>query len=301
MQTLMFLLKKYFLKFLKRSRLISKINFCLSRNHNEKKIIIPFINGIGLPNFLLKRNFLDILISVFGDEKKGAFVDVGVNIGQSLIRVKTTLPDIEYLGFEPNASCVSYSQELIRKNKFKSCKILNCALSENVQILELNKTFSDDVRASIIAQLRPNAFSRVEDVLSLDFDLPFSNQSISFIKIDVEGAEFDVLKGMERSIRKYQPIITCEVLDSHNTETLDFSSNRANMLGDFLHSMDYGIIQLQTMNSGIISYNKIQSFEIKLWTPESYSYNDYLFFPKAQLHNVEASLKSSLINNKEGN
>jgi len=291
---MLFFLKKYFFKAIKRARIIAKINFCVSIKYNGKKVIIPFIRGVGLTNFLLKRNFLDYLIKNFADFDKGIFVDVGVNIGQSMIRLKTKYPEMEYLGFEPNASCVSYSQNLIEKNRFEYCRLYNCALSTEIQTLELYKTLTTDSRASMVSELRPNVFSNKEQILALDFDSVFKKQKIVFIKIDVEGAEYEVLKGMSGSINEHQPIITCEVLDSHNSETMDFTRERANMVSDLLHTMNYGIIQLHTENNRVASYKNLQSFEIKQWTTSSSYCNDYLFFPEAKREMVESTLHKTL-------
>ena len=278
----MYLFKLYFLKALKRLLLLSKFNFSLSRKLNGKKIYIPFINGTGLPNYTINKDFLDYLINAFVEECEGTFVDVGVNIGQSMLRVKTLMPDVDYLGFEPNATCVSYSQYLIKKNNFQNCHILNCALSTNIQLLKLNKTLTDDSRASLVDQLRPDFFIDKEDVLAIDYQSFFMNKKISFIKIDVEGAEYEALKGMEAAINKHQPIIVCEILDSFNDEILEFTQKRASQVYDLISSLDYRIIQLHKENQKIISYKKIHSFKIKQWTPDSYNFNDYLFYPTKQ-------------------
>ena len=34
---------------------------------------------------------------------------------------------------------------------------------------------------------------------------------VDFVKIDVEGLEFEVLKGMDEVISKYQPVVFCEI------------------------------------------------------------------------------------------
>ena len=46
-------------------------------------------------------------------KKNGAYLDIGVNIGQTLMKLKSVNPKIEYIGFEPNATCVHYVNKLI--------------------------------------------------------------------------------------------------------------------------------------------------------------------------------------------
>lgn len=275
----MFKIKLLFLRIIRKINLLQKYNFCFSKKINGINITIPFINGIGIANFVHKTNWLDLLIKGFANEEKGMFVDVGVNIGQTLIRVKTLFPDIIYLGFEPNSTCTHYTQELIRKNKFDNCMVYNCALSTKVQNIILEKSLADDKRASIVSALRPNSFTQYEYVLGVNFDALVFKEKVSFVKIDVEGAEYEVLSGMTQMIKENQPIVTCEVLDGHGQENLEFSQKRADSVLDLLHSLDYSIIQLHTNKSSIQSYEKLDGFQIVQWTPASAALNDYIFYP----------------------
>ena len=144
----------------------------------------------------------------------------------------------------------------------------------------LEKTFIDDVRATIVPELRPGYFVKEEQVLSLNYDDFYQDYKIAFVKIDVEGAELDVLTGMKNSLIKYKPIIVCEVLDSHDESVLEFTQHRASELSSFLHNIGFELIQFETNNAHeIIAFTKIDSISIKQWTTESYNLNDYLFYP----------------------
>lgn len=277
----MYFMKLYFLKILKKLNLLLMFNFSLTIRFNNSKIKIPFINGSGLTNFVLKRDWLDSLIGKFVKDVNETFIDVGVNIGQTIIRVKTAYPVVNYLGFEPNSTCTSYVQQLIKSNHFANCVIQNCALSDKVQTLILEKTSADDSRASVIANLRPDYFEEKEFVLSLDYNSFYLDRKISLVKIDVEGGELEVLTGMKESLLKHNPIVVCEVLDSHNESVFEFTQNRATQLSDLLKSINYSIVQLETSRTlhKLVSSKKIDSIIIKQWTPRSYDFNDYLFYP----------------------
>jgi hypothetical protein len=82
---------------------------------------------------------------------------------------------------------------------------------------------------------------------------------------------------MKDALVKYKPIITCEVLDSHASDTFDFTQKRATLVSELLKSIDYEIIQLHANEKSIITYNKIDTILIKQWTDESEFLNDYLF------------------------
>lgn len=282
------LLKIYFVKLLKKITLLDKINFTLKTRLNNSSIIIPFMCGIGLTNLILRKNWLDYLIQSFAKNQNKTFIDVGVNIGQTLLKVKTISPEIKYLGFEPNSTCTSYVNLLIEKNKFNNCIIQNVALSSQVENLTLEKSINVDSRASVISLLRPNFFTEEEVIFSVDYSSFFPNEQIGFIKIDVEGAEYEVLKGMEESIRKFNPIIVCEVLDSHNQDVFEFTQKRATLVSNLVKSLNYGILQLikNQKTSCLDSFKELDKITINQWTAESEAFNDYIFYPIVQQMNV---------------
>lgn len=59
---------------------------------------------------------LKILTSLF-KLRSGTFLDIGVNLGLTLIKVKSVNADRNYIGFKPNPACVFYIEELKRINK----------------------------------------------------------------------------------------------------------------------------------------------------------------------------------------
>jgi FkbM family methyltransferase len=272
-------------------------NFTFSKKVNDTKVKLPVCGSVGLTNTVLRQDWLDLLIEKYAfKDNLSTFVDVGVNVGQTLLRLKTIYPEMDYLGFEPNSTCTAYVQKLIKINKFRNCTVQNVALSTEIGILQLEKNNDTDSAASVIHNLRPNYFSTKENVLALDYQSFYLDKAISFIKIDVEGAEYEVLKGMEKAIEKYQPIIICEVLDSYSANVLEFTQERAAKLCKMLKSWNYNIIRLQTKASDIVNYEKIETIKITQWTLSSREFNDYLFYPTSEENDVIGKLKMIMKN-----
>lgn len=271
-----------FIKIFKRLCILELLNFSIPKVINGHRVKIPFINGMGINNLVIKTDWLDSLILEFIKKDNTVIVDVGVNIGQTILKVKTLHPGIEYLGFEPNPACIYYTGQLIYKNQFGKCTIYNSALSGKTGILTLGKNTADDPAASVIPSLRPEYFKNNEQVITIDYDSFFLDKKISFIKIDVEGAELDVISGMKQSIIKHKPLIVCEVLDSHNSAVFEYTQTRATELFNLLLSINYSIIRLHTnkIYHKIISFQILDELEIRQWTPQSYELNDYLFYLK---------------------
>lgn len=62
-----------------------------------------------------------------------------------------------------------------------------------------------------ILKLRPQ--KNVIEAISIDDYVKKNNIKPDFIKIDAEGAEYEILKGMEKTINEFHPIISIEVAD----------------------------------------------------------------------------------------
>lgn len=134
-------------------------------------------------------------------------------------------------------------------------------------------------------------FSEKEYILGIDYDRLFGDLPISFLKIDVEGGELEVLKGMKQSLIKYQPIIACEILDSHSADVFDFTQRRAKSVVSFLYSINYCILKLFTNNHQILRCELIDDIILTQWTRESSCQNDYLFVPNRDIEQTTASLE----------
>ena len=61
-------------------------------------------------------------------------------------------------------------------------------------------------------------------------DINFKNK-ISFIKIDVEGHEIEVINGAKLTIKKNKPILLVEIEEQHSKKKVDESINYINKLG----------------------------------------------------------------------
>jgi len=149
------MIKYVFLKLLEKLQILDKINFSTYTNLNGKKIKIPILKGFGLYNIKVTEKWLIKLFSEISTLKEGSFIDVGANLGQTLIKIKSVNQGIRYIGLEPNPICVSYLLELIKNNKFEKCEILPIGISNKNSLVKLNCYKNDtDSAASIIEGFR---------------------------------------------------------------------------------------------------------------------------------------------------
>lgn len=152
------------------------------------------------------------------------FIDIGSNGGlYSLIAAKTS-DEIKILAFDPTRAANFFFNENIRLNNFSDrINFYNYAVSDKIEKLNFyevkNRKYpylKYNLGGSSSLVNHPKLYNKVSvQAVSLDGFLdenPDLRFEIDFIKIDAEGAEPNIIRGMKSTIEKYKPIIVCEVL-----------------------------------------------------------------------------------------
>jgi len=136
-------------------------------------------------------------------------IDVGCHEGEFLDMFLEKAPTIQHLGFEP---LPDFYQNL-QKNYGKRCLIFNTALSDQKGQSTFNYVLSNPAYSGLQKRNydKPNEKDTSITVQTdlLDNIIKPSN-TIDFIKIDVEGGEYQVLKGAQKTIIANQPHIIFE-------------------------------------------------------------------------------------------
>lgn len=194
---------------------LKRLNFNRRISLNGATVTIPFVRGVRCHS---SEPWLVPLMARLLSIRQGCFLDVGVNVGQSLIKVKSLDPARGYVGFEPNPSCVAYVQELIEANCYENCVVFPVGLHtrDAVLRLELFSKASTDASASLVPNFRPGKAVRSSILVpvfrfeSLSGVIP--DNRVGIVKVDVEGSELDVIRSLIGVIKRDRPIVILEVL-----------------------------------------------------------------------------------------
>ena len=150
-----------------------------------------------------EKNQLDIIKPFL---KRDIFIDIGANLGNHTLYFNKYFKNI--YSFEPHP--LTFKLLEINTNYKSNIEIFNFGLSEqekktSVIIKSQNNVGGEDYKEN------NNNGKIKEDVFFKNFDeiYNFKNQ-ISFIKIDVEGNELDVLKSMNKNLTNNRAIILIE-------------------------------------------------------------------------------------------
>ncbi|AFY54590.1 methyltransferase, FkbM family [Rivularia sp. PCC 7116] len=142
--------------------------------------------------------------------EKSNCIDIGCNTGEFLASILELSPSGSHYAFEP----IPRLADRLRK-RFPKTNVIEAALSDS----EGEATFWYVVNSPALSSLKkgvwshhiPNALTEsiLVKVHKLDNVLP-ADLKIDFIKIDVEGVEYSVLKGGREIIKNHRPYIIFE-------------------------------------------------------------------------------------------
>jgi len=240
------------LKLLNRLGLLNKIGLRkLKIKFKNRKIVIPTSIRIEIGEFLNQEKWMEPFFRRIYERREGIFIDVGINLGQTLIMFRSFNARSSYVGFEPNPYCFSYVNELITTNEFKNCTIFPVGLADQTGIAPLFAQSHVDSSATILRDFREEISSykyqfKVPVFIGDEIIPSITEEPISVIKIDVEGAELEVLKGLKNVIWKYKPVICCEILPIYSSEntTGRFRLQRQKNIEHFIEELDYRIYRI---------------------------------------------------------
>jgi len=279
-------MKKAF-KLLNDWNLLKFINIRIKNKDFHKNYSFPIIHGFGTEYLYEdKEPWMDQVVLKMDLPDGELFIDVGFNVGQTLIKLRKSYNHIPYVGFDPNPGCVSYITELISVNNIDKVKVLNLALSDRKRIHHLHLYENDrDSKASIIENFRENRVYKRIPVISEKGDEIIGTVSegtkLSCIKIDVEGSELEVLNGLKNSIIRDQPVILCEILPVYNANNKK-RLKRQKGIAEFLKSIDYCIYRIiKNHNNQFQSLYPLEEFDIH----SNLALCDYIFASKTKALN----------------
>jgi hypothetical protein len=85
-------------------------------------------------------------------KRPGLFVDVGANIGQTLLDYLSSPVQNGYVGLEPSLECARHVKSVIDNNRLDNCRILPVALSDSAGVLDLHAANEADPGGTVVGR-----------------------------------------------------------------------------------------------------------------------------------------------------
>lgn len=177
------------------------------------------------------------IIQMIGSANPSAnCIDVGCHKGEVLDTILKFSPSGKHFGFEP----IPHFYENLKKSYPSNCSFYQIALSDSPGETSFNYVVSNPSYSGLKKRRYDNPNEEDTKITvkteRLDSIIP-EDLKIDLIKIDVEGAELLVLKGAEKIIKKYHPVIVFE----HGIGGADCYDIRPEQLFDFMENCGMGI------------------------------------------------------------
>ncbi len=240
-----------------------------------RRFKIPIING---RKSYVHEPWMANLISGLFKLKQGGFIDVGVNLGQTMLKVAAADSQRAYLGFEPNPACADYAQALAMANGLPYI-IIPAGLGARTSVLQL-QLFRDDVTdpsASLVEGFRQGVIgTKPVMVIGVD-DIPSKMipDEIAIVKIDVEGGEAEVIEGIVPLLGLKRPYVLIEILPAYSAENRP-RVERQKLIEQRLAEVGYAIYRIHPHASGTaVSIESISEIGIQ----DDLNLADYLMVP----------------------
>lgn len=173
-------------------------------------------------NYPFGRDFVYDLSRYFNKEI-GTIVDAGANVGSVSKDFSIYFPKAQVYAFEP----ISSTFEILQKNtgKYGNIKPIQLGLGASNFEIEIPLNLENTIN-SIAAPPREGDNGGTEKIKVVSLDNFFNENSttnIDILKIDVEGYEFEVLKGAQGIMQKQLKAIVLEVGYQRGNDKVHFS------------------------------------------------------------------------------
>lgn len=141
-------------------------------------------------------------------ERGDVFIDCGANIGYySCLASSLVGHEGKVYSIDANPFCVERIRQSKAVGDYTNMEIIQCAIGETMDDIEFN--LADDPMYSSLANLNELNFTKTQSTISVplrtldDILSPYHEaQRIRLIKMDIEGAEIDAIRGAETTLDK---------------------------------------------------------------------------------------------------
>lgn len=199
-----------------------------------------------IKGYIWEQNIRDIIFKYIKHDT--TIIDIGANMGTHTVSIINELnrrgQTAKIVAFEPQPFIFSVLTENIRsKNANNITDLHSCGLSNRKTVIFMDMpdyscTDNPGGVGMLFNTVPDHTKTRVE-IETLD---SFNYENVSFMKIDVEGHENEVLDGAKQTILKSKPVIIVEILGGVLLETatpdqLIYINNTIQHIKDFGYSV----------------------------------------------------------------
>ena len=227
-----------------------------------------------------------LLINLDLDVSNSTAIDIGSNIGNHAIEFAKYFKKV--ICYEPNPR--AYDLLATNTKHLKNVEVFNWGIGSKEEFLQLQENINNIGGSSAKYQIDAKNIVNIE-IKPLDNFLE-SFKKVMLLKIDVEGMEIEVLKGAEKIITEFYPLICFE---QHKTDFLD-CFNETEVI-DWLRKKDYKIYAIyKPIRKNIILRRLKNIMQMIIGFKDSREIIEYKKLPRGNydmVYAIHSSIKTS--------
>jgi len=208
-------------KFLKINRGFYKIN--------KVYFYLDFLDPVDRQIIINKKyedDAIKFLLAEFNKNSFSIFLDIGSNSGYFSFYFASKFKNLKIIAFEPNLDAFEKFNKTVGKNNFQNIKIFNQGLSDTNKTIKMITWFKHGYAKTNSIIFEDHHDKKDSKVFSAilkvgDEIINYQNEYIC-IKIDVEGHEISVLKGLINNLSQNKCLILIEIADDKFKFVNDF-------------------------------------------------------------------------------
>ena len=197
--------------------------------------------------------FIDNIYKFESSVTSPKILDLGANIGLSILFFKKLYPDSKITGFEPDLNIFNYLKNNIHGNGFEDVKLINKAVWTKDTMLNFRADGADGGRVV------DNKNKNLVEVEAIDIRKLLNENEFDFLKMDIEGAEKDVFPACKEYLSNFKHIF----IEYHSvigeTQNLSEILNILNVQGFRVH-----INSVMFSNSPFVIKRNVSGFDNQL-------------------------------------
>ena len=129
---------------------------------------------------------------------KPIIIDCGANMGLSILYFSINYSEAEIYAFEPDITVIPCLEKNIETYEMHNVKLFKSAVWDSTGILDF---YTDNGLGGRLSSYTNQAPKKVDAIRLKDF---IADKHIDFLKIDIEGAEYNVIKDCESVLKQIE-------------------------------------------------------------------------------------------------
>ena len=186
---------------------------------------------------LYERTTLRFIVSILARMGSPVVIDAGANIGNHTLAFAVHARAV--YAFEPLREIFLLLEQNVARNHLDNVHLVNRALSDHSGSAVLHVNRHGNIGTSSLYHRADRSEEQEIECITGDEALALHGvERVDFIKLDVEGHELNVIRGLERTLRRSRPVLLME----WNDEGLARRINQANLFSGLFEDYDVFVL-----------------------------------------------------------